>query len=178
MTRAIALRGDYTAVDVRKLTARTKDTIQSRRLLSFPAAYDGMSRADAAKIGGMDRQTLRDWVHRFNAEGPDGLPDRWYEGPARKLPGEHRDALATIVEAGPELARDGVVRWRRADLKAVIESRFGVVYSLRSISRLLDELSFSHMSARPWYPAQDQAVVEAFKNVWPAPLQVILSRTP
>ena len=167
MTRAIALRGDYTAGDVRKLAARTKDANQSRRLLSIAAVYDGMSRADAAKIGGMDRQTLRDWVHRFNAEGSDGLSDRWYEGPSRKLPGEHRDALAAIVEAGPELARDGVVRWRRADLKAVIEARFGVVYSLRSISRLLDELGFSHISARPRHPAQDQVVVEAFKKTSP-----------
>jgi len=167
MTRAIALRGDYTAGDVRKLAARTKDANQSRRLLSIAAVYDGMSRGDAAKIGGMDRQTLRDWVHRFNAQGPDGLPDRWYEGPQRKLPDEHRDALAAIVEAGPELARDGVVRWRRADLKAVIEARFGVVYSLRSISRLLDEIGFSHMSARPRHPAQDQAVVEAFKKTSP-----------
>jgi transposase len=167
MTRAISLREDYTAGDLRKLAAKSRDANRSRRLLSIAAVYDGMSRADAALVGGMDRQTLRDWVHRFNAEGPDGLCDHWYEGPPRKLSAGHRDELAAIVEAGPELARDGVVRWRRVDLKAIIAERFGVVYSLRSISRLLDELGFSHMSARPRHPAQDQAVVEAFKKTSP-----------
>ena len=167
MTRAIALRDDCTASDLRKLAAKAKDSNQSRRLLSIAAVYDGMSRADAARIGGMDRQTLRDWVHRFNAQGPEGLRDHWYEGPARKLPGEHRDALAAIVEAGPELGRDGVVRWRRADLKAVIAERFGVVYSLRSVGRLLGELGFAHMSVGPRHPGQDQTVVAAFKKTSP-----------
>lgn len=167
MTRAIGLRDDYTAGELRKLAAKVKDANQSRRLLSIAAVYDGMSRADAAKIGGMDRQTLRDWVHRFNAEGPDGLRDHWYEGPPRKLAQAHRDTLAAIVEAGPELARDGVVRWRRADLKALIAQRFGVDYSLRSVSRLLDELGFAHMSARPRHPAQDEAVIQAFKKTSP-----------
>lgn len=167
MTRAIALREDYAAGDLRKLAAKSRDANRSRRLLSIAAVYDGMSRADAAKIGGMDRQTLRDWVHRFNAEGPEGLRDHWYEGPPHKLSAEHRAELAAIVEAGPEFARDGVVRWRRADLKAVVEARFGVVYSLRSISRRLDELGFSHVSVRPRHPAQDQAVVEAFKKTSP-----------
>lgn len=167
MTRAIGLRDDYTASDLRKLAAKAKVAHQSRRLLSIAAVYDGMSRAEAALIGGMDRQTLRDWVHRFNAEGPEGLCDHWYEGPPRKLPEEHRRALAAIVEAGPELGRDGVVRWRRADLKAVIAERFGVVYSLRSVGRLLNELGFAHMSVRPRHPAQDQKVVAAFKKTSP-----------
>jgi transposase len=161
------LRDDYTASQVRKLAARTKDANQSRRLLSIAAIYDGMNRTQAARMGGMDRQTLRDWVHRFNAEGPDGLLDHWYEGPPGKLSKEQRNELAEIVEAGSELAKDGVVRWRRSDLKTVIAARFGVVYSERSVSRLPHELGFSHLSARPRHPAQDEAVIQAFKKTSP-----------
>jgi transposase len=167
MTQAIGLRDDYTASQVRKLAAKVKDANQSRRLLSLAAVYDGKNRTQAARIGGMDRQTLRDWVHRFNAEGPDGLLDHWYEGPPRKLAEEQRAVLAAIVEAGPDLVLDGVVRWRRADLKALIAERFGVDYSLRSVSRLLEELGFAHMSARPRHPAQDAAVIQAFKKTSP-----------
>ena len=160
----IVLRGDFSAPDVRKLAAKAKDAKQSRRLLAIAAVYDGMSRADAAKAGGMDRQTLRDWAHRFNADGPDGLHDRKTDGPVRKLAPEQMAELAAIVEAGPSLETDGVARWRRIDLKTVIEERFSAVYAARSVSRILHELGFSHMSARPRHPAQDRETVEAFKK--------------
>src|SRR5215210_4925385 len=120
----IPLRSDYSASDVRALAARSKDAHHSRRLLSIAAIYDGMNRADAARIGGMDRQTLRDWVHRFNADGPAGLFDRWTSGPARKLGAAQTAAFAAVVAAGPDLETDGVVRWRRTDLKEVIDTRF------------------------------------------------------
>ena len=81
MPSAVRLREDYSAKELRALARRSKDVNQSRRLLSLAAVRDGMDRGSAAKIGGMDRQTLRDWVHRFNASGPEGLIDNWTEGP-------------------------------------------------------------------------------------------------
>jgi transposase len=161
----VPLRDDFSAQDVRKLAARTKDANQSRRLLAIAAVYDGMNRTDAARIGSMDRQTLRDWVHRFNLQGPEGLHDRWTDGPARKLSAGQMVELAAIVETGPDLEKDGVMRWRRIDLKAVIEERFGIVYTVRSVSRILHDLGFSRMSARPRHPAQDRETVEAFKKI-------------
>jgi transposase len=128
-----------------------------------------MDRGEAARIGGMDRQTLRDWVHRFNAKGPDGLIDNWTSGPTPRLSADPLAELATIVETGPDRKTDGVVRWRRIDLKRVIAERFGVDYHARYVGKLLKKLGFSHMSARPRHPAQDEQAVEAFKNVWPAP---------
>ena len=126
-----------------------------------------MSRTDAARVGGMDRQTLRDWVHRFNDEGPDGLFDRKENGSVRRLSAEQLEALVSIVETGPDPDQDGIVRWRRVDLKRVIEERFGVSYSERYVSQILHDLGFSHMSARPRHPAQDAEVIGAFKKTSP-----------
>ncbi len=117
----------------------------------------------------MDRQTLPDWVHRFNAEGMDGLLDRKLGGRPSKLTAEQKAELAAIVEAGPDFEETGLVRWRRVDLKAVIEERFGVIYNERSVSRLLHELGFSHISARPCHPAQKTVVLEDFKKTSHAP---------
>jgi len=130
-----------------------------------PAAIcDAMSRADAARIGGMDRQTLRDWVHRFNADGPEGLLDRWDNGSVRRLSSQQLDELASLVETGPDPKTDGVVRWRRVDLKRLTEERFGVVYCERYVSQILHDLGFSHMSARPQHPRQDARVIAALKK--------------
>ena len=137
----------------------------------WAAVRDGMDRGAAAKIGGMDRQTLRDWVPRFNAAGPEGLFDNWTEGPKPRLSAEQLAQFAQIVEAGPDREVDGVVRWRRLDLKRVIAERFGVDFHPRYVGKLLKKLGFSPISARPRHPAQDERIVEAFKNVWPAPLQ-------
>jgi transposase len=106
-------------------------------------------------------------VHRFNELGPDGLIDRRHEGPAPKLSSVQKAELARIVEAGPDLILDGVVRWRRSDLKSVIETRFGVSYTERSVSRILHELGFAHLSARPRHPAQDREAIQAFKKTSP-----------
>jgi len=163
----ISLRDDYDAGKLRKLASRSKDAGQSRRLLALAAVYDGMSRVEAAQVGGMDRQTLRDWAHRFNAEGPEGLVNRHGGGPKRKLSEAQRAALAKIVEKGPDRKTDSVVRWRRVDLKRVIEERFGVTYHERYVGKLLHELGFSHISARPRHPAQDVDVIEEFKKTSP-----------
>lgn len=168
MGSRIQLRDDYDAAALRALAKRSGDSRQIRRLLALAAVYDGMSRADAAKVGGMDRQTLRDWVHRFNEEGPEGLTDRARSGRPRQLSETQMQELAEIVETGPDLALDGVVRWRRVDLKRVIEERFSVTYSERAISDLLRALSFSHISGRPQHPRQDPEVLEGFKKTSPA----------
>ena len=164
MSASIPLRTDFSASDLRVLAGRCTDASQARRLLSLAAVYDGMDRAQAATIGGMDRQTLRDWVHRFNSEGPDGLIDRKAPGRARYLTDKQMAELGEIVDAGPDPEVDGVVRWRRVDLQKVIEERFGVTYSERAISDLLKVLGFSHISGRPQHPAQDNRVIEAFKK--------------
>ena len=117
----------------------------------------------------MDRQTLRDWVHRFNASGPEGLIDNWTAGPKPRLSEAQLAEVAQLVEAGPDREKDGVVRWRRIDLKRVIAERFGVHFHPRYVGKLLHKLGFSHISARPRHPAQDERIVEAFRNVWPAP---------
>lgn len=163
----IALRSDYTAAQVRALAAVSKSANRSRRLLSIAAVYDGMNRTDAARIGGMDRQTLRDWVHRFNASGPDGLIDHWTRGPKPRLSAAEKAEFARIVEQGPELAVDGVVRWRRCDLRRVIAERFGVRFSERHTGTLLKQLGFSRLTARPQHPAQDPEAVAAFKKTSP-----------
>ena len=164
MPSAVRLREDYSAEEIRSLARRSKTVNQSRRLLSLAAVRDGMDRGSAAKIGGMDRQTLRDWVHRFNASGPEGLTDNWTEGPKPRLSEEQMAAFSQIVEAGPDRAKDGVVRWRRVDLKRVIVERFGVDFHPRYVGKLLHKIGFSHMSARPRHPAQDERIVEAFKK--------------
>jgi transposase len=165
MPSAVTLRADYSSEALRRLAKRSKDVKQSRRLLSLAAIRDGMDRREAARIGGMDRQTLRDWVHRFNAHGPDGLIDNWMGGPKPRLSTDQLAALAEIVETGPDLRIDGVVRWRRVDLKRVIAERFGVGFHERYVGKLLKKLGFSHMSARPRHPAQNERVVEAFKKL-------------
>jgi len=170
MSAAIPIRTDYTAEDLRALARQSKCSRRSRRFLSLAAVCDGMSRADAARVGGMDRQTLRDWVHRFNADGPEGLLDRWDNGSHRRLSPQQLGELASLVETGPDAETDGVVRWRRVDLKRVIEERFGVVYCERYVSQIVHDLGFSHMSPRPRHPRQDAKVIAAFKKTSPARL--------
>lgn len=164
MPRVIAVKLSHTPAELRRLASRTKDANQSRRLLSIAAVLEGMNRADAARVGGMDRQTLRDWVHRFNERGPDGLKDNWVCEKPRRLTAAQQTELSQIVENGPDRAVDGVVRWRRIDLQRVIAERFGVAYHERTVGKLLKALGFSHVSARPKHPKQDSTVIEAFKK--------------
>ena len=169
MASAVKLREDYRASELRRLAAGTRNANQSRRLLSLAAVLDGMNRTEAARIGGMDRQTLRDWVHRFNEHGPEGLKDIWSKGPEPRLSTAQQQELAQLVETGPDRAVDGVVRWRRMDLQRVIKQRFGVHYHERTVGKLLKALGFSHISARPRHPAQDARTLAAFKKTSPRP---------
>ena len=165
---AISLRSDWDAVRVREAARSAGDAGQVRRLLAIAAVYDGMSRAAAATLGGMDRQTLRDWVHRFNAAGPSGLVDRKAPGAAPRLTPNQEAELTALVEAGPTLEADGVVRWRCIDLKALIRRRFGIDYHERTIGKLLARLGFAHISARPRHHGQDPDETAAFKKTSPA----------
>ena len=106
-------------------------------MLALALVLEGAKRAEAAKAGGMDRQTLRDWVHRFNAEGPEGLYDRRGPGPRCRLSEVQQQELAALIEAGPDLAEHGVVRFRLRDLCALVEERFGVTYQERGLSKLI-----------------------------------------
>ena len=164
MSAAVRLQEDVSAEQLRRWACKSRDSAQTRRLLALAAVREGKSRAEAARLGGMDRQTLRDWVHRFNAEGADGLVERRAPGASAKLSAEQRAELAELVETGPNPAVHGVVRWRRIDLKQVIHQRFGVVYHERSVSRLLHQMGFSHISARPKHPAQDAEAMARFKK--------------
>jgi transposase len=167
MGRAIAVRMDYTAGEVRRFAKQAKDVAQARRLLAIAAVLDGASRAEAAKIGGMDRQTLRDWVIRFNDQGADGLINIPSPGVPPKLDATHRAFLARIVEEGPIPAVHGVVRWRACDLIMRLHEEFGISVSDDTIYRALKELGFSHVSARPKAYKQDPEAMEAFKKTFP-----------
>lgn len=165
MPAAVRMRTDFSAGELRRLAAATKNANQSRRLLSLAAVLDGMSRTEAARIGGMDRQTLRDWVHRFNERGPEGLKDNWSKGNPSRLSPDQQAELAQLVETGPDRALHGVVRWRRVDLKRLIAERFGVAYHERTVGKILHQLGFSHVSARPRHPAQDEGIMAEFKKM-------------
>ncbi len=161
-------RTEYGAADLRRLAGRARTPAAARRMLAVALVLEGVSRRDAARQCGMERQTLRDWVHRFNAEGPEGLYDRPRPGPARRLTSEQEAAFEQIVRDGPDRERDGVVRWRRIDLQAVIEQRFEVAYHERTVGKVLHRLGFSHVSVRAHHPKADEATQEAFKKTSPS----------
>ena len=136
-------------------------------MLVVGVAEGGGRGRDGAGEGGVGSQTVRDWVHRFNAEGPEGLYARPRPGPLRRLTSEQEAALERIVRDGPDRERDGVVRWRRVDLQAVIEERFEVAYHERTVGKVLHRLGFSHVSVRAHHPKSDEATQQAFKKTSP-----------
>jgi transposase len=168
MPAAVGLRPDWDAKRVRAAAREAKNADQARRLLAIAAAYEGQDRAACAKIGAMDRQRLRDWVHRFNATGPEGVIDRKPAGAKRRLTSEQEAELAALIEAGPEFERDGVVRWRCVDLRQLILTRWNVAYHERTIGKLLRRLGFRHISARPRHLGQDPAWIAGFKKTLPS----------
>lgn len=168
MGTAIAVRTDYSSHELRRLAARAKDAGQARRLLAIAAVLAGGSREEAAKIGGMDRQTLRDWVIRFNEEGPDGLINKSSPGAPGKLTKEHKAFLVRLVEEGPIPAVHGVVRWRACDLIMRLHEEFGLSVSDDTVYRALKDLGFSHVSARPRAYKQDPEAMAAFKKTFPS----------
>ena len=163
----IRLRGDYDAEMVRAAAKRSKDGPQARRLLALAAIYEGATRTEAAKIGGVTLQIVRDWVMKFNAHGPEGLIDRKPPGQAPRLNGAHRAALAAIIESGPIPAVHGVVRWRIVDLCQWIFEEFRVVVAKQTLSRELRAMGYRKLSARPRHHAQATGAIEDFKKAFP-----------
>jgi transposase len=161
----IPLRADYDAEMVRFAAKRSKDGPQARRLLALAAIYDGATRTEAAKIGGVTLQIVRDWVVKFNAHGPQGLLDRKAPGQPPRLNDEHRAALAAIIESGPIAAVHGVVRWRIVDLCQWIYEEFRVVVAKQTLSRELRAMGYRKLSARPRHHAQATGAIEDFKKV-------------
>jgi len=165
MGAAVAItRLDLTAGELRKTARKEKNSTVARRILALALVLEGSERKTAAESCGMDRQTLRDWVHRYNAEGLAGLRSRQPMGPRSRLTTEQQAELAALVEAGPDPEQHGVVRWRRVDLRDELERRFGVKLHERSVGKVLAKLGYRRLSVRPRHPQADEAAQEAFKK--------------
>ena len=167
MSVPIPLRRDFDSLQLRGLAKKTKDGPQTRRLLALAAIYDGAKRTDAAKIGGVGLQIIRDWVIRFNARGPDGLLDGKSSGHPSKLNDAQRQVIARIIESGPIPAVHSVVRWRLIDLAQWVFEEFRITIAKQTLSRELRAMGYRKLSARPRHHAQAEGVVEDFKKVSP-----------
>ena len=165
MAAAVSItRKDLTAAGLRLAAAREKDGAAARRMLALALVLDGVDRETAARSCGMDRQTLRDWVHRYNAEGLEGLRDRKGPGAVPKLSASQLAAFRALVEAGPDPAVHKVVRWRRRDLRDELKRRFGVEMHERTVGKHLARLGYRRLSVRPRHPESDPQAQEAFKK--------------
>ena len=161
---ALAIRQDLPAEELRRLARREPDRRAATRLLAIANALDGFSRAEAARLAGMERQALRDAVIRYNAEGPSGLHDRPRAGRPEALTPGQQAALKAWVLRGPNPERDGVSAWRLVDICAHAEEGYGVRYSGWGMSRLLRRLGLSRQTARPRHPEGRAAERAAFKK--------------
>lgn len=164
MATPIALRVDFDAGGLRRLAKTTKDAAQARRLLALAEIYDGGSRSDAARLGDVTLQIIRDWVMRFNARGPDGLVNGKAPGNRSKLNEGQRQALARIVERGPIPAIHGVVRWRCKDLARWLFEEFRIELDETTVGRELKAMGFAKLSARPRHHTQSACELDAFKK--------------
>jgi transposase len=165
MAAAVKLtRMDHTAPGLRDLAVRSRDSAQSRRLLALAMILEGHSRENAARQAGMDRQTLRDWVLRYNECGADGLVSRAAPGPEPKLSEAQMTELRGLVIAGPDAAIHKVVRWRCVDLRDEVARRFGVTVAERTIGKWLRRLRLTRLQPRPVHPKKDPAAEAAFKK--------------
>ena len=169
MVAAVAIsRTELDASGLRRAAGRERDAAASRRMLALALVLEGSTRTEAARAAGMDRQTLRDWVHRYNAEGLAGLRDRVGEtGPKRRLSPEQEAELAEWVRRGPDLAIDGVVRWRLIDLAQWIFEEFRITIAKQTLSRELRAMGYRKLSARPRHHAQAEGAIEDFKKTSP-----------
>jgi transposase len=167
MAAPIPLRSDFDAGLLRKLARQSRDPDQTRRLLALAGIYDGGSRSDAARIGGVGLQIVRDWVLWFNVEGPDGLVNGKAPGAQSLLNDHQRQSLRQVVEDGPIPAVHGVVRWRLIDLAQWLFEEFRISISKQTLSRELRNMGFRKLSARPRHHAQDPDAAADFKKVSP-----------
>ncbi len=164
MSIPVSLRGDFKASQLRGLARKTKDGPQARRLLAVAAIYDGATRTEAAKIGGVGLQIIRDWVMRFNVRGAAGLLDGKSPGQPSKLNDVQRHAILRMIESGPIPAIHGVVRWRLIDLSQWIYEEFRITVSKQTLSRELRAMGYRKLSARPRHHAQAEGAIEDFKK--------------
>lgn len=167
MAAAITLRADFDGDGLRRLARLSKDGRQVRRLLALASIYDGGTRGEAARIGGVGLQIVCDWVRRFNARGPDALIDGKAPGAQSLLSDEQRQALMRVVEDGPIPASHGVVRWRLIDLAQWIWDEFEISISKQTLSRELREAGYRKLTARPRHHAQEADAIPAFKKTSP-----------
>jgi transposase len=176
----IPLRSDFDGSALRRLARQSKDGPQARRLLALAAVYEGATRTEAARIGGVTLQIVRDWVIKFNAQGPDGLIDRKPPGQPSRLTDVHRAALMVRLDEGPIPSVHGVVRWRLVDLIEWLWEEFRVPISKQTLSREVRALGYRKLSARPRHHARSEAEVSAFKKpsppVWRRSLERRASR--
>ena len=165
MSRAITVtRTEHTAAELREFAAKSRDGAQVRRLLALALILEGGSRTDAAEQSGMDRQTLRDWVHRYNAEGVAGLKSRTGPGQPPALNPEQMAELEALVVKGPDPEKDKVVRWRCCDLRDEVARRFTVEVHERTIGKWLRHLRLTRLQPRPFHPKKDAGAQETFKK--------------
>ena len=168
MASAVTItRTDSTAAELRRAAGKSRDAKAARRMLAIALVLEGVDRKAAAETCGMDRQTLRDWVHRYNADGLAGLANRSRGARPRRLSPAELSELASWVEAGPDPVVDGVVRWRRQDLRVRIEDRFGVEVHERTVGKYLTALGYRRLSVRPRHPKTDPEAQERFKKASP-----------
>lgn len=168
MSAAVTItRMDLTAAELRRAAVRSRDAKAARRMLAIALVLEDVDRKTAAESCGMDRQTLRDWVHRYNVEGLAGLLNLPGGARRRRLDAGQMAELASWVEAGPDPAVDGVVRWRRQDLGRRIEDRFGVAVHERTVGKYLSALGYRRLSVRPRHPKTDSEAQQAFKKTSP-----------
>jgi transposase len=160
----IPLRADFDAAGLRLAARRSNDAGQARRLLALASIYDGSSRTEAARVGGVTLQIIRDWMLKLNAHGPDGLIDGKAPGQRSRLSAAHRAALAAVIESGPIPAIHGVVRWRIIDLCQWVWEEFRIRIAKQTMSRELRALGYRKLSARPRHHAQAEGAIERFKK--------------
>jgi len=163
----ISLRADFDAARLRAAARESKDAGQTRRLLALAAVYEGAPRTEAARIGGVTLQIVRDWVLKLNAHGPDGLIDRKAPGQPSRLNDTHRAALAAVIESGPIPAVHGVVRWRIIDLCQWLWEEFHLTVAKQTLGRELRAMGYRKLSARPRHHAQAEGAIETFKKISP-----------
>jgi putative transposase len=160
-------RTEHSGSELRVIAAKSRDGAQVRRLLAIALVLEGVSRTEAAERSGMDRQTLRDWVHRYNADGISGLKSGHGPGQPPSLTADQMTELKDVVLKGPDPMKDGVVRWRCVDLRGEVIRRFGVEVTERTIGKWLRKLKLTRLQPRPYHPKKDPPAQEAFKKTSP-----------
>lgn len=175
---ALTIRSDLTSEELRRLARGETDSRICRRLLAIAMALDGLSREDAARQAGMDRQTLRDWIVRYNAEGVDGLRDRLRPGRPPLLAGALEAELAGLIAAGPDVERDGVVEYRVRHIRELALRHFGADYSRTGMQDRLHRMKLSFLTPRPIHPKTDTPAQEAFKKTSPTASPPLERSTP